>query len=126
MEGQISLWDIVGDEEVKVNGALNLKSMPIRPYEVTLTTGDLRLIVTMIEDYIRGLDIIKANDIQWEAYYRTKYKGMSEKIQKSIDYDYEKVRKKCLSQKESNSDVGDEALSLAIKKAERSADARNS
>lgn len=126
IDGQMSIWDMMsqGKEEVKVNGALNVHSRgKIKPFEVTLTTGDLTLIVAMIEDYIKGLDVIRETDIQWQVYYRKKFKNISEKIQTQIDYDYEKALKKCLknAEKESNSDIGDEAMSLMIKKAQQQA-----
>ncbi len=121
IDGQLELWDTisVGQDEVKIDGALNVHAEgEIKPFEVTLTTGDLTLIVAMIEDYIKGLDVIKESDILWQAYYRNKFKGISEKIQKQIDYDYEKALKKCQkkTEKESNSNVGEEAMALMIKK----------
>ncbi len=126
IDGQLDIWDMLSDgqDEVKINGALNVHAKgKIKPFEVTLTTGDLTLIVAMIEDYIKGLDVIRAADIQWQVYYRKKFKAISEKIQTQIDYDYEKAVKKCQKKAESNSDIGDEAMSLMIKKANREAKA---
>lgn len=119
IDGQLSLWNMMsqGEEEVKINGALNVHSKPkVTPFEVTLTTGDLTLIVAMIEDYIKGLDVIKANDIQWDAYYRKKFKGMSEKIQQQINYDYEKALVKCQKKSVKEDDIGEEAMALTIKR----------
>lgn len=131
IKGQLDIWDLLSSEapqsDVKVNGALNVHSKgKIEPFEVTLTTGDLVLIVSMIEDYIKGLDVIRADDIQWTVYYHKKFKGISEKIQRQIEYDYAKAVEKCRKNaaKESNSDIGDEAMSLMIKKAEREAKAK--
>lgn len=131
INGQLELWDLLseGQENVKVNGALNVHSKgKIQPFEVTLTTGDLTLIVAMIEDYIKGLDVIRETDIQWQVYYRKKFKEVSEKIQNQIDYDYEKAVKKCLKkqEKENNSDIGDEAMSLMIKKAQKESQPKES
>lgn len=130
IDGQLCLWDLMTkdspDELVKVEGAYNLKSTPISQFEVTLTYGDLTMIVSMIEDYIKGLNVIKANDVLWEVYYSKRFKVISERIQAAIDYDYEKMRLKCLkkAEKESNSDIGDEAMSLMIKKAMREQEAK--
>ncbi len=131
INGQLELWDLLseGQENVKVNGALNVHSKgKIQPFEVTLTTGDLTLIVAMIEDYIKGIDVIRETDIQWQVYYRKKFKEVSEKIQNQIDYDYEKAVKKCLKkqEKENNSDIGDEAMSLMIKKAQKESQPKES
>ncbi len=127
IDGQLAIWDAMsqGTEDVKIEGALNVHSKgKIKPFDVTLTTGDLTLIVAMIEDYIKGLDVIRANDIQWQVYYRKRFKDMSDRIQRQIDYDYEKALMKCLKkqEKESDSDIGDEAMSLMIKKARREAE----
>ena len=119
IDGQLELWDYFssGTEAVKVNGALNVHSKgKILPFEVTLTTGDLTLIVAMIEDYIKGLDVVKADDFQWNAYYKGKFKAISEKIQSQIDYDYEKAKAKCLK-KHKDDDIGEEAMALTIKRA---------
>lgn len=127
IDGQLSLWDMAAkdlpDDEVKVDGAYNLKKSPIKQYNVTLTYGDLALIVTMIEDYLKGLNVLKAGDVLWETYYSKRFKVVSERIQKAIEYDYEEHVKKCLKKadKEKESDIGDEAMSLLIKKAEREA-----
>jgi len=104
-------------EQVEIDGVLNVKSSPVSKYKVHLAYGDLTLIVAMIEDYIKGLDSIKDGDIQWECYYRNKFKSISDKIQDQIEYDYEAKLKKCMKAKEKNSDVGEDALVLAIKKA---------
>ena len=111
-----SLTEDISDQ-VEIEGALNVKSYPISEYKVRLAYGDLTLIVAMIEDYIKGLDSIKDGDVQWECYYRNKFKSISEKIQKQIEYDYEEKLKKCLKAKEKNNDIGEDALVLAIKKA---------
>lgn len=129
IDGQLTLWDMMsaGQEDVSIEGAFNVHARPrITPFKVTLTTGDLTLIVAMIEDYIKGLDVIKAEDMLWQAYYRKKFKAMSEKIQTQIEYDYEKAMRDCLKKadKEKDSDIGDEAMSLLIKKAQREAEAK--
>jgi len=127
---QLTIWDYLSTEEpaedVNILGALNVHAKgKIGPFEVHLTTGDLILIVAMIEDYIRGLDVIKAGDVQWEVYYRKRFKDMSTRIQDQIDYSYEKHLKKCLkAQHEKEDDIGDEAMSLMIKKAKREAEAK--
>ncbi|MBR4607216.1 MAG: hypothetical protein IKO41_13460 [Lachnospiraceae bacterium] len=127
MEGQLSLWDILSEEAPKemipIHHAINVKSMPIKECNVSLAYGDLVLIVCMIEDYIKGLDVAMEGDFGWDVYYRSRFSKMSAEIQKKIEYDYaaklEKCRKK--QNKESNSDIGEEALSLAMKRAANSA-----
>ncbi len=105
--------------EVPIIGAINVHSHPMTDYKVSLSYGDLKLIVAMLRDYVKGLDAVIQDDIQWEAYYRTKFLEMAEKISKQINYDYDEHLKKCLkkAEKENNSDIGGEALSLALKRA---------
>lgn len=119
IDGQLNIWDMMQkdapEESIKVVGAIDVHSMPISEFEVLLTYGDLTLIVAMIEDYIRGLDRVKADDLNWEVYYRVKYKQMSERIQKQINYDYEKQLVKCMKEHKQD-DIGEEALVLALKR----------
>ncbi len=121
IDGQLSIWDVMQQEApeelVEIKGAINTKSYPISEHEVRLAYGDLVLIVAMVEDYVKGLDEIKQDDILWNSYYHDKFKKISENIQEQIDYDYEKAKEKCLKKKEKASDVGEEALVLAVKHA---------
>ncbi len=120
IDGQLSIWDALMVEapetEVEVKGAVNLKAHPISDYEVRLAYGDLVLLVSMVEDYIKGLDIIKEGDILWETYYRGKFKKISDNIQGQIDYDYQKAFENCMKKKSlDKGDIGEEAMALAIK-----------
>lgn len=58
------------------------------------------------------------NEIEYEAFYRNKFLKIANKISEQIDYDYDKQLQNCLkkAQKADNSDVGEEALSLALKR----------
>ena len=83
---------------------------------VCITKGLLKLIAAMIEDYIRSLDVIKEDDIQWNAYYRKKFKDISSRIQTQIEYDYDKAMLKCQKHTEDSSDIGEGAFAFAIKR----------
>lgn len=129
---QLTIWDLMAKDEepaapVSVLGAINVHGREgIKPFEVTLTTGDLVLIVSMIEDYVRGLDEIRADDITWQAYYHKKFKDISERIQNQIEYDYEKKRAACLKKhSKAEDDIGEEALALTIKRAQKAAGAES-
>lgn len=120
IDNQLSLWDMLGldapQEKVAIEGIVNLKTMPISDYKVHLCYGDLKLIVAMIEDYIQGLDVIKADSIDWNAYYRKKFKDISTRIQEQIEYDYDKAMEKCRKTRADNSDIGEDAMALMIKR----------
>jgi len=117
---QITLFDYLeslegNNKEIEVKGAINPK-VSLKEIEVRLSYGDLTLIVAMIRDYVKGLDEVKQEDIQWQAYYRNKFWDMAEKISDQIGYDYDEAIKKCLKKAEKESDVGEDALILALKK----------
>ncbi len=118
---QITLFNYLeslegNDREIDVKGAINPRKS-LKEIEVRLSYGDLTLIVAMIRDYVRGLDEVKQDDIQWQAYYRNKFWDMAEKISDQIGYDYDAALQKCLKKQEKESDVGEDALILALKKA---------
>ena len=106
----------VARQRVNVSGVINLKSRPISHYDVSLAYGDLVLIVAMLRDYVRTLDELKGEDIQYRAYYRNKFLRMAERISEQIEYDYDKAYEKCNKKKEKESDIGEEAMLLALKR----------
>lgn len=129
IEEQLKLWDEltkdVPVEEVPIEGVVNLKSSPISDFKVRLAYGDLTLIIAMIRDYIRMLDeefengTLRVNEYQYQCYYRAKYLAVAERISQQIDYDYDKqveICKKKMIKGGSNSDVGEESLSLTFKR----------
>lgn len=128
---QMTIWDYLSrdadipNEDVPIEGVVNLKSRPISNYNVRLAYGDLTLIIAVLRDYVRGLDKLieqgesNLNPMEYTAYYRKKFIGIADKISEQIEYDYDEKYKKCLKkmEKESNSDIGEEALALALKRA---------
>ena len=103
------------EKQVMIEKAINLKLMC--DYVVSCSYGDIVLIICMLRDYVKMLDEVRS-DIQWEVYFREKFMNMADKLSEQIEYDYyaamEKCRKK-LEKKESSSDVGGEAMALAVK-----------
>lgn len=99
-----------------ITGVINLKTRPISYHDVSLAYGDLVLIVAMLRDYVRTLDELKGEDIQYRAYYRNKFLRMAERISEQIEYDYDKAYEKCNKKKEKESDIGEEAMLLALKR----------
>lgn len=129
IEGQMKLWDEltkdVPDEDVPIEGAVNLKSRPISEFKVRLAYGELTLIIAMIRDYIRELDTrlengtLNMNEVEYQYYYRPKFLAMADRISQQINYDYDKQVEKCrkkMLKGSSNSDIGEEALALTFKR----------
>lgn len=104
------------EKQVMIEKAINLRLMC--DYIVSCSYGDVVLIICMLHDYVKMLDEVKAGDIQYQAYYRGKFMKMADRLAEQIGYDYDAALEKCkrkLGQKESSSDVGEEAAVLAMK-----------
>lgn len=103
-------------KQVMIEKVINLRLMC--DYAVSCSYGDVVLIICMLHDYVKMLDEIKAEDIQYQAYYRGKFVKMADRLSEQIGYDYDAAVEKCkkkLQKKESASDVGGDAMDLAIK-----------
>ena len=104
------------EKQVMIEKAINLRLMC--DYVVSCSYGDIVLIICMLHDYVKMLDEIKAEDIQYQAYYRGKFMKMANRLAEQIGYDYDAAVEKCkkkFGQKESNSDIGGDAMDLAVK-----------
>ena len=112
------------DCDVEIEGAINTKTTPISQYKVRLAYGDLKLMVAILRDYVKSFDKLKEegnltiNEIEYECYYRKKFLEIAGRISEQIEYDYDKQMEKCLKKlsKVDNSDIGEEALALAMKR----------
>ena len=104
------------EKQVMIEKAINLRLLC--DDVVSCSYGDIVLIICMLHDYVKMLDEIKAEDIQYQAYYRGKFMKMANRLAEQIGYDYDAAVEKCkkkFGQKESNSDIGGDAMDLAVK-----------
>lgn len=104
------------EKQVMIEKAINLRLLC--DYVVSCSYGDIVLIICMLHDYVKMLDEIKSEDIQYQAYYRGKFIKIANRLADQIDYDYDAAVEKCkkkLQKKESASDIGGDAMDLAIK-----------
>ncbi len=129
---QLNLFDylqqepLVEDEsQVDIEGALNVKKMPISEYKVRMAYGDLTLIIAVLHDEEKliekelgeGKHLPGYPQALWE-YYKDKFKVLADKISEQIEYDYYAQKAKCekkATQKQSSSDIGGDAMELAFK-----------
>lgn len=112
--------DMLEDKQVMIEKAINLRLMC--DYVVSCSYLDIVLIVNMLHDYINMLDEIKADNIDYQVYYREKLLKLADGLAQQIEYDYEKQLEKCkkkMAAKETNSDVGEDALSLTVKRGKK-------
>lgn len=104
------------EKQVMIEKAINLRLLC--DYVVSCSYGDVVLIICMLHDYIKRLDELRADDIVYQAYYREKFMKMADRLAEQIDYDYDKAVEKCMKKqqkKESSSDIGGDAMALALK-----------
>lgn len=103
-------------KQVMIEKAINLRLLC--DYVVSCSYGDIVLIICMLHDYIRMADGIR-DDIQWKAYYRGRFQKMADRFSEQIEYDYDAAVEKCRKKQkkaEGNSDVGEDALVMAMKR----------
>ena len=104
------------EKQVMIEKAINLRLLC--DYVVSCSYGDVVLIICMLHDYIKRLDELRADDIVYQAYYREKFMKMADRLSEQIGYDYDKAVEKCMKKqqkKESSSDIGGDAMALALK-----------
>ncbi len=104
------------EKKVMIEKAINLRLMC--DYVVSCSYGDLVLIICMLHDYVKMLDEMRAENINYQAYYRGKYLKMADRLAEQIGYDYEKKLEECLRKKyaeETDSDIGGDAVELSMK-----------
>lgn len=105
------------EKQVMIEKAINLKLMC--DYVVSCSYGDIVLIICMLHDYVKMLDEIRKDDINYEVYYRDRFLKIADKLSRQIEYDYDKAVEKCskkLKKKQKSDDVGEDAMILAIKR----------
>lgn len=103
------------EKQVMIEKAINLRLMC--DYVVSCSYGDIVLIICMLHDYVKMLDEIKADDIQYQAYYRNVFMKMAGRLAEQIEYDYEKQLEKCRKKqqkREDNRDIGEDGLTQFV------------
>lgn len=116
IEGSISPE---AEKQVMIEKAINLRLMC--DYVVSCSYGDIVLIICMLHDYVKRLDEVREEDILYQAYYRDKFIKIADKLEEQIEYDYDRAVEKCRKKQlkeERNSDIGEDGLSMFIKKGE--------
>lgn len=81
------------EKQVMIEKAKNLRLMC--DYVVSCSYLDVVLIICMLYDYVKRLDEVKADNIQYQAYYRKKLVKMAVRLADQIEYDYAAQMEKC-------------------------------
>ena len=113
------------EKEVSIRGAHNLKAPGIPEYEVRMAYGDIVLMISVLYLYLRDQEKIRTEeDILWNSYYKGKFQKMADRLSEQIGYDYWKAYERCQKkqEKQDNSDIGEEAMALTVKRARKEAE----
>ena len=105
----------INDKQVMIEKAMNLKLYC--DYVVSCSYGDIVLIICMLRDYVKMLDEVKVDDIEYQSYYRERFMKMADRLSEQIEYDYDKALEKCIKNqtRNRNEDIGGDAVELAFK-----------
>ena len=106
------------DKQVKVEHCINIKTLC--DYEVSCSYGDMVFIICILKDYLK-LIAEKEGHI-WD-YYRGRFAKLADKLSVQIGYDYETQLEKCKKKMdaiEKQNDIGEDAITLAVKRSGRS------
>lgn len=105
------------EKQMMIEKAVNLKLMC--DYAVSCSYGDIVLIICMLHDYVKMMDELRAEDIEYQEYYRRRFMKMADKLAGQIGYDYDKAVEKCKKKQlkqEKDSDVGEDGVSQLIRR----------
>ncbi|MDD2979558.1 MAG: hypothetical protein PHN80_06245 [Hespellia sp.] len=114
------------EKQVMIEKAISLRLMC--DYVVSCSYGDVVLIICMLHDYVKMLDEARGDDIQYQAYYRVKFMKIADRLAEQIGYDYDQAVEKCKkkqAKKEADSDIGEEAFALMVKRGQQKKEAEN-
>ena len=103
------------EKQVMIEHAVNLRLMC--DYVVSCSHQDVVLIICMLHDYVKMLDECR-EDVVYRVYYRKKFMEMADRLAEQIEYDYDEAVEKCMKKmqrQEVDSDVGGDAMALAMK-----------
>ena len=70
------------EKQVMIEKAINLRLMC--DYVVSCSYYDVVLIICMLYDYIRTLDEISSEDIQYQMYYRERFMKIANRLSQQI------------------------------------------
>lgn len=102
------------DRKVEIEHCINIKTL--KDFKVSCSYQDIVFIICILKDYQKI--IADKEGVMWD-YYRERFAKLADKLAEQIEYDYEAQMEKCLKKmgaKESNSDIGEDAMALAVKR----------
>ena len=101
------------DKQVEIEHCINIKKLC--DYKVSCSYQDVVFIICILREYLK---LISDKDgVMWD-YYRKRFAQIADRLAAQIEYDYDLQMEKCIKKmgKQADTDVGEEALALAVKR----------
>lgn len=101
------------DKEVTIKHCINIKKLC--DYNISCSYQDIVFIICILKEYLK---LISDKDgVIWD-YYRKRFAQIADRLATQIEYDYDLQMEKCIKKigKQADTDVGEEALALAVKR----------
>ena len=120
--GQIGLFEfltekckIIPETKVKIEGVINTKSYPMSDFVVQSTYADIFYIINMLDDYVTILTHPERKRDFHTDYMIRQFERISRELSEQICLDKEKMYKRCRKRQEQRDDVGEDAMTLALR-----------
>lgn len=81
------------EKQIMIEKAINLRLMC--DYAVNCSYRDVVLIICILHEYVKMLDELRTDDIQYQAYYRKKFMDMADRLAEQIKHDHDRQSERC-------------------------------
>lgn len=101
------------DKQVTIEHCINIKKLC--DYKVSCSYQDIVFVICILKEYLK---LIAEKDGPMWDYYRERFAKLADKLAAQIEYDYDLQMEKCIKKmgRQADTDVGEEALALAVKR----------
>ena len=114
--GQIELFEFLAENyekiperNLRISGVIDTKTLS--DFDIQSTYRDIFLIINMIDDYVRILNIQKEKS-SYVDYMISQFERISYELAQQIKLDKEKMYKRCRKKQINNDSVGEDAMIL--------------
>lgn len=102
------------EKQVEIEHCINIKKLC--DFKVSCSYQDIVFIICILKEYLKLIS--EKDGVMWD-YYRGCFTKLADRLAGQIEYDYDLQMEKCIkkmSQRQSDSDIGEDGVSLAAKR----------